>query len=73
MGQPEGRKSQQDDPYHRAETLPARIGLLDDHDPGQHRHRQQASYANPKQDQQQPRQNAPWRRPRCQAAPTPLR
>lgn len=38
MGQPEGRKSQQDDPDHRAQTVPVRIGLLDDHHPGQHRH-----------------------------------
>src|SRR6266568_3866598 len=53
MGQPEGRKSQQDDPDHRAQTLPARIGLLDDHDPGQHRHRHQAAHAHPKHDQHQ--------------------
>ena len=32
MCQPEGRKSQQEDPYHRAESLSARIGLLNDHD-----------------------------------------
>ncbi len=53
MGQPEGRKSQQDDPDHRAQPLPERCGLLDDHHPGQHRHRQQAAYANPKHDQHQ--------------------
>jgi hypothetical protein len=51
MGQPEGRKSQQDDPDHRAQTLPARRGLLDEYDPGQHRHRNQAAHANPKHDQ----------------------
>ena len=53
MSQPEGRKTQQDDSDHRAEPLSAGIGLLDDHHPGQQRHRHQASHANPKHDQHQ--------------------
>ena len=50
MSQPEGCKAQQDDPYQWAESLPARIGLFDDHDPGQQRHRQQAAHANPEEE-----------------------
>lgn len=53
MGQPEGRKPEQDDPNHRAEPLPERCGLLDDHHPGEGRHPHQAAYANPEHDQHQ--------------------
>ena len=53
MSQPERRKPQQDDPDHRAQPLPTRIGLLDDHDPGQQRHRHEAAHADPKHDQHQ--------------------
>lgn len=53
MGQPEGRKPEQDDPDHRAQPLSERRGLLDNHHPGEGSHPYQAAYANPEHNQHQ--------------------
>ena len=50
MGQPEGRKSQQDETNHRAQALPAWKCFLHDHHPSEQRHLDQAAHPETEHD-----------------------